>query len=212
MKRTYLSSNSQIQPRIFVLALLLVFFSSGPGLAFDSLEDCLVAFKDKRIDVRRAALEQLLACVNEENRPEQGRCPDGGGPEAYNQLLTGAIDLLRDPYPVIRETAIIYLKQSTDARVIKPIARLLRDTSDNVRAAAAESFYLLGADEIIVRELEQLLMDKNKRVRMGAAGSLSFSGTKKPLGLLRGALARETDIEARKLFAQAIQELERKQK
>lgn len=212
MKRTYLSSNSQIQPRSLVLALLLVFFSSGSGLAFGSLEDYLMAIKDKRIDVRRAALEQLLACVSEENQPEQGRCPDGGGPEAYNQLLTAVIDLLSDPDPMIQETAIIYLKQSTDARVIKPIARLLRDASDNVRAAAAESFYLLGTDEIIVRELEQLLIDKNKRVRMGAAGSLSVSGTKKSLGLLRGALARETDNEVRKLFAQAMQELERKQK
>lgn len=209
MKITHLSSNSSIQVKGLALVLILIFFPTESSLALGSLEDYLRAIKDKRIDVRRTALEQLLSCVSEENQPEQGRCPEGDGPEAYNQLLTGVIVLLKDSDPRIRETAILYLKQSTDARVVKPIARLLRDVNDSVRATAAESFYLLKIDASIVRELEHLLMDKNRRVRMGAASALGFSGTKSSLDLLRGALARETDNEVRKLFTQAIQELER---
>lgn len=209
MKTTHLSSNSLIQIKGIALVILLICFHPDPSFALGSLEEYLIAIKDKRVDVRRTALEQLLNCVNEENQLEQERCPEGDGPEAYNQLLTGVIDLLKDQDPGIREIAIIYLKQSTDARVIKPIARLLRDVNDSVRATAAESFYLLKPEASIVRELEHLLMDKNRRVRMGAASALGFNGTKKSLGLLRGAVARETDNEVQKFFMQAIQELER---
>ena len=208
MKQTPSSSISSI--RAFGIVLLFLFFvSPQAGLPASKLDDYLAAFKDKHVNVRRAAIEQLLACITDDDTPMQAKkCPEGGGPDAYNRLLTAIIDLLADSDPKVRETAVFYLKQTTDARVIKPIARLLRDVNTDVRAAAVESFYLIKVDSVTVQELERLLMDKNKRVRMGAASSLGLNGTKKSLGLLRGALAREADNELRELYAQIIQELE----
>ena len=204
MNPTSLSSISPIQ-MIGLWLLLALLLLPGPGLAFSNLQDYLTAFQDKRVDVRKGALERLLDCLAEDKE-----CLEGGSRDSFGQLVMAVIDLLADPDPKVREAAILYLKQSTDARVLKPIARLLRDGNDDVRAAAAGAFYHMTVDRVVVGELEHLLMDKNKRVRMEAAGSLGLSGTKRSLGILRGALDRETDNEVRELFMQAIQELERK--
>jgi len=184
-----------------LLTLLLI---SVPGIAFNNLQEYLTAFKDNHIEVRKGAIEQLLDCLAEEKDCLEG----GGNSDAFRQLVTAVIDLLADPDPKVREAAILYLKQSTDARVLKPIAQLLRDQNDDVRAAAAGSFYHMTVDQVVVEELERLLKDKNKRVRMEAAGSLGLNGTKKSLGLLRKTLAHETDNEARELYADIIHELE----
>ena len=195
-------SSTQMIALGLLLTLLLI---PIPGLAFNNLQEYLTAFKDKHVDVRRGAIEQLLDCLAEEKD-----CLEGGNSDAFRQLVTAIIELLDDPDPKVREAAILYLKQSMDARVIKPIARLLRDENDDVRAAAVESFYLMKVDGVTVRELERLLTDKNKRVRLGAVSSLGLSGTKKSVGLLRIALTHETDQDARGLYTQTIQELEKR--
>ena len=184
------------------LLLTLLFFPNS-CLAFSNLQDYLTAFKDKHVDVRKGAIEQLLDCLAEEKE-----CLERESPDAFRQLVTAIIDLLADPDPQVQKAAILYLQQSTDARVIKPIARLLRDENGDVRAAAAGAFYHMTVDEGVVEELEHLLKDKNKRVRMAAAGSLVLSGTKKSLDTLRAALAGESDSEVRKLYVLAIRELE----
>lgn len=201
MNKTLSSSISSIQ--LFGVGLLFAFLIPSSGLASSNLQDYLTAFKDKRADVRKSAIERLLDCLAEDKE-----CLEGGGPDAFKQLVTAVIDLLADSDPKVREAAILYLKQSTDVRVLKPIARLLRDENDAVRATAAEAFNFMKVDGAVVRELERLLMDKNKRVRMGAASSLGLNGTQKSLGLLRGVLARETDSEARDVYAEIIKELQ----
>lgn len=201
MNQTPSSNISSTQIIGIVLLLTFLLFPSL-GLAFSSLQDYLTAFKDKRVEVRKGAIERLLDCLAEEKE-----CLEKGSPDTFRQLVTAVIDLLADPDPKVREASIFYLKQSTDARVLKPIARLLRDENDDVRAVAAESFHHMTVDKDIVWQLESLLVDKNKRVRMGAAGSLGLSGTKKSLDTLRAALAGESDNEVRGLYVQAIQEL-----
>lgn len=203
MKQIPSSSINLISIGIVLLILLFCFPQSG--FPFSKLADYLGAFKDESADIRRAALDQLLSCQEEDKE-----CLEGGSPESFGQLVTAVIPLLDDPDPNVREASILYLKQSTLARMVTPIARRLRDANDDVRATAAEAFYLIKVDSATVRELERLLLDKNKRVRMGAASSLGLNGTKKSVGLLRKALAHEADQDARELYTETLKELEKR--
>ena len=153
----------------------------------------------------------MLACITDDDTPiQEKKCPEGGGLDAYDRLLTAIIDLLADSDAGVREAAIFYLKQTTDARASKPISRLLRDVNTDVRAAAVESFYLIRGDSNTVRELERLLADNNKRVRVGAASSLNLNGSKTTAALLRNAATREVDQEVRKVFLEVADELDKR--
>lgn len=198
------SSAIRIGRWVFLLALL----SPNVGLS-QGVDNYVKALEDKRADVRKGALEskEIVSCYSTDADEETCKLSK----EDFRRLTDVLLGLLTDPEPKIREKAVYYLIASTDARVIQPIARLLRDPSDEVRAAAAEAFdRTVLHDDAIVRELEHLLGDKNKNVRRSAANSLGLNGTKRSLALLSEAYNRETDQNTRKLFTEIVKELEKR--
>lgn len=135
-----------------------------------SVADYIAALGDKNPKVRRASLEKILAaygkydecdlaCLSTEEAAIVGFSPDD-----FSKLTTAVIKLLSDPDPKIRGLAIQYSASSTDARVLEPVARLLSEVDDEVRAMVTGlfEFYSPNNDEIISR-LEHLLKDKTAK-------------------------------------------------
>jgi HEAT repeat protein len=204
MNQTHLSRGKTFLFAAFWV-LLLVVHSPYASLA-RTVEDYLKAFQDKRPEVRMSALksDELARCYAE--GADERDCPLKG--EDFNRLTSAFIDLLSDPKPEIRKQAAQYLISSTDSRVIGPLARLLADRDDEVRAVAARAFVLMQVhDEEIVGDLEKLLLDKDKRVRSGAAMSLVLNGSRRSLDRLTEAYDRETDPDVKKLLAETIKQL-----
>jgi HEAT repeat protein len=108
--------------------------------------------------------------------------------------------------PIVDEATV-----STDARATKPLARLLRDTDEEVRSNASSAFvHITVRDPGIVRDLERLLEDRSKAVRMNAAMALSASGTRRSLLALREAFNREAEPDVKAVYGQALRELEQR--
>lgn len=207
MNRILLSNGSRAL-RIGRWVFLLALVSPTVGLA-QGVEGYVKALEDKRAAVRLGALEskEIASCFTSHDDEETCELST----EDYHRLTEVFLGLLTDPEPKIRVKAIYYLNSTTDSRFTQPIARLLRDPSDYVRAAAAESFSLtILDDDAIVRELEHLLGDKSKNVRRQAAGSLGMSGTKRSLALLREEYKHETDQGNRMFFSEMVEELEKR--
>ncbi len=204
MNQTHLSrSNAAVFAGLGVLILLV--HSPNACLA-RSVDDYVKAFQDRRPEVRRSALQskELASCYSHDADEES--CPFQK--EDAERLTGGLIELLSDPYPDIRKLAAEYLTSSTDSRVIRPLARLLKDRDDQVRAVGAGAFvHTWVHDEGIVSDLEQLLRDNNKNVRANAAMSLVLNGTRKSLDRLREAYDHETDPDVKQLFAETIKQL-----
>lgn len=195
----------------YVVSSLLTLLIFLPSVVFcQGIAPLLKDLADGNREVRRRALEakELTACYSTE--PDEEFCATLSQDD-FRRLTDALIRLLRDQDPRIREQALRKLTISTDPRKIQPMARLLEDPNDDVRAVAAGAF-MFGVlhDGDIIRKLEDLLKDKDKRVREGAAMSLALSGTQQSLSLLRDAYNRETDHEVKRLFAEIIQYLERR--
>lgn len=190
-----------------VLALLILF----PVVVISqAIQPLLRDLGDKNPEVRRRALQakELKSCYSVE--PDEEFCA-ALSKEDFRRLTDALLELLKDQDARIREQAIRYLGASDDARKIQPMARLLQDPNDDVRALAAGAFLVTTVDDPeIVRKLEDLLKDKNKEVRRAAAASLVLNGTQQSLSVLRDAQNRETDQEARELFSDVIRQLGRR--
>ena len=204
MNQTHLSRDkTSVFAAIGVLVLLV--YSPYASLA-RTAEDYLRAFQDGRPEVKTGAKksEELARCYAE--GADDRSCP--WKPEDFKRLTSALINLLSDPNPYIRKEAAQYLTSSTDSRAIGPLARLLTDRDDEVRAVAANAFvHTMVRNEAIVGDLEKLLRDKNKKVRAGAAMSLVLNGSRKSLDRLKEAYDSETDPDVKKLFAETIKQL-----
>lgn len=150
-----LLSNSSRALRSGGWVFLLALISPTLGLS-QEVDDYIKALADRRATARMDALEskEIASCFA--SHDDEDTCKLGK--EDYRRLTDVFLRLLTDPEPKIRVKAIYYLTSTTESRFKRPIARLLRDPSDEVRAAAADSFSLTTLqDDEIVRELEHLL-------------------------------------------------------
>jgi HEAT repeat protein len=184
---------------------LLSLLSANVAFCLDG-EAILKALRDRNADTRRRALEsrELAACYSSD--ADDKNCPPN--PELFKRLNDELMRLLKDPDPSIRKVAAQYLSVSTDARAIRPLARLLMDHDDRVRAVAANAFVHTSVqDDNIVSDLEKLLRDHNKEVRAGAAMSLMLNGTRKSLDRLKEAYDHETDSDVKGVFGEAMKYL-----
>src|SRR2546430_13159744 len=207
MKQIHLSSNNTAVFAAFLVLGLVLHFPNA--CLARTVEDYVKAFQDSSPEVRRNALEskELSKCYSEEADEES--CPFAK--EDFKRLTGALIDLLSDPNPEVRKQAAMYLNSSTGSRVIRPLARLLTDRDDQVRAVAASAFVHTSVhDEGIVNDLEKLLRDNNEKVRAGAAMSLVLNGTRKSLDRMREAHDHETEPDVKKLFGETMRQLEKR--
>lgn len=202
---------SNARPASYVVTGVLVLLILLPGVVFcHAIQPLLRDLRDKNPEVRRRALQakEFVSCYSVE--PDEEVC-GALSKEDFRRLTDALLELLKDQDAKIREQALRYLIASTDARKIQPMARLLQDPDDDVRAVAAGAFVVTTLkDREIVKKLENLLRDKDKRVRRAAAASLVLNGTQQSLPLLRDAHNRETDQEVKELFSDVIGQLERR--
>lgn len=200
------SSNLQLVGSCWLLLLSVLYPTDA---RCQGVEELINALKDKRPDVRSGALEAKMIVSCYTDHPDEETC--GMSKEEFDRLTLALIEVLQDPVDQNRERAVRYLSESTDARTIGPIARLLRDCNASVRAAAAEAFiHTTLSDEAIVRDLETLLQDKDKEVRKSASMALILSGTQRSLDALENGYRHETDPEVKKLFKEIMIQLERR--
>ncbi len=200
------SSNLQLVGSCWLLLLSVLYPTDG---LCQGVEGLINALKDKRPHVRGSALESKMIVSCYTHDPDEETCTMSK--EEFDRLTLALIELLRDPVDQNRERAVRYLSESTDARTIGPIARLLRDSNASVRAAAAEAFiHTALSGEAIVRDLEALLLDKDKRVRKSASMALILNGTQRSLDALENAYHRETDPEVKKLLKETVTQLDRR--
>ena len=193
------------RPLSAAICLFLVLLMGFPcASSARTLEDYLKAFRDKRPEVRRSALksEELARCFSEDDPSCPFREQD------FKRLISALIALTSDVDAEIRNHAAQYLASSTDSRAIAPLARLLQDRDDEVRATAAGAFVtILVDDDGIVSDLEKLLSDTNPKVRVGAAMSLGLNGTYQSLERLKEAYGREREPHVKNVLGETIKEL-----
>lgn len=207
MRKTSLSSNNTSRLGIPVCFFVLILASVGLGPSY-RVEDHLAALDSEDANARRKAIKELCSYLARGPETNEERTWD---PEKFNSLIAGLTKLSYDKNSETREWTIRCLVSTTDARAVPPIARLLNDKSERVRAAAAGAFLTVTVgDADIIKRLETLLKDPKESVRKNAAMALGTNGTKRSLILLRRLEKAEKSREVKEIIADAIGRLQTK--
>ena len=200
MNRTFSSSSSRTCWRVSLL--LVVFLLCAPSVILpESLDELAVALQSKDASRKKDALEKFVKEYFPKD-PEQGRLWSKKESRKIDRIL---VRLLADPDPQIRLRAIGLSMQSTSAVPIDEIAKLLSDHNDEVRAAAARIYIMVGASDDVLRQLERLLKDKNDAVREAATYSLGPHCRRTSPTAIQEAYKNEQDKDLKQSLAETLE-------
>lgn len=209
MSHTLFLSNRWVLQMIMQVCVLVV-SSIICDQAFASASSVLASLKssDAKGKLKTFESKEMHGCFFADDEYD---CP--WTQEGWKRILDVVIGLASDPNPRVRESVVRYMHVSTDARIVKPLGRMLMGPDLGVRRAAVGSFVTISLgdhDAHIVRQIEHLLDDEWPSVRSGAAAALITNGTRQSLEKLEKAYRREADQGVRVTMAEAITQLERR--